>query len=160
MLSSTMVLVGVIITIDTIQTNMELKTEGLRMTFLDKAINVISPSRGLARMKSKAMQMGIMEGIRAYDAASNSRRTSGWNASGTSANNETRAAGNTLRDRSRELVRNNPYAKRAVQAISTNMIGLGIRPTPYTRALVTSRSLSYGEINTATTYRQRYGRSW
>jgi hypothetical protein len=32
-----------------------------------------------------------------------------------------------LRWRSRELVRNNPYAKRAIQAISTNTTGLGIQ---------------------------------
>jgi lambda family phage portal protein len=65
-----------------------------------------------------------------YDAAKKGRRTKGWQATNASANIETALSLDTLRARSRELIRNNPYAKRAVQSISTNTTGNGIRPVP------------------------------
>jgi hypothetical protein len=38
------------------------------------------------------------------------------------------AAAGGMRDRSRDLVRNNPYAAKAVQAVVSNLIGTGILP--------------------------------
>ena len=47
---------------------------------------------------------------------------------GSSANAEIGTALSRLRDRSRDLVRNNPYAAKAVQAVVSNLVGTGILP--------------------------------
>lgn len=65
---------------------------------------------------------------RLYEAASYSHRTEGWFAPQTSADTENLYAAQTLRARSRDLVRNNPYASRAVRIWTSNAIGHGIIP--------------------------------
>ncbi|RMD88287.1 MAG: phage portal protein, partial [Alphaproteobacteria bacterium] len=65
---------------------------------------------------------------RAYQAAQASRATWGWIAGSTSANAETYGAIPVLRDRARDLVRNNPYAAKAIDALVNNTIGAGIIP--------------------------------
>ena len=63
-----------------------------------------------------------------YDAGSVSRRTAGWLASrGTGPNREIAADLSTVLDRSRDLARNNPWARRAINAIVNNWVGSGIR---------------------------------
>lgn len=63
-----------------------------------------------------------------YDAGSVSRRTAGWLASrGTGPNREIASDLSTVLDRSRDLARNNPWARRAIGAIINNWIGSGIR---------------------------------
>lgn len=64
--------------------------------------------------------------VRRYDGAAKSRRTHRWYAPNTSANSETMYGLITLRNRSRDLRRNNPYAARAIQGITNNTIGHGI----------------------------------
>lgn len=64
---------------------------------------------------------------RGYDAAAISRRTSGWLTRSSGANAEIRPALTTLRNRHRDLARNNPWARRAIQAIVNNAIGSGIQ---------------------------------
>jgi capsid protein len=49
---------------------------------------------------------------------------------GTSANAEIGTPIARLRDRTRDLVRNNPYAAKAVQAVVSNLVGTGIMPRP------------------------------
>jgi lambda family phage portal protein len=56
------------------------------------------------------------------------RRTEGWFSSGASANAELGMALHRLRERSRELVRNNPYGKKALNTIVNNAVGTGIIP--------------------------------
>lgn len=96
------------------------------MNFLDKTISFFNPELGLKRARARA----AFNVIRSYDAASKTRRTESWKATGADANKEALAALTTLRNRSREQVRNNVYARRIVQAISNNVIGTGIVPTP------------------------------
>lgn len=96
------------------------------MNILDKAIAWVNPAAGVKR----AAQRTALEAIRGYEAASRSRRTENWKATGADVNSELTAQLSTLRNRSREQVRNNVYARRTVQAITTNTIGTGIRPTP------------------------------
>lgn len=67
-----------------------------------------------------------------YEAASQGRLSDGWFASSSSADTEIWAAGRTLRDRSRELVRNNPHASKAVASLVANIVGEGIMPRPKT----------------------------
>jgi lambda family phage portal protein len=111
------------------------------MNLIDKAIGFLNPKAGLERARYRTA-MGILEEYdqkRAYDAASKGRRTDGWKATGTSANSELYYALDTLRNRSRELVRNNPYAKRIMKVVPNNVIGTGIRPTPMAENKNTSK---------------------
>lgn len=96
------------------------------MNFLDKTIAFINPSAGVKR----AAQRMALETIRAYDGAARTRRTENWKATGADVNSEINGVLHTLRNRSREQVRNNVYARRTVQAISNNTVGTGIVPTP------------------------------
>jgi capsid protein len=67
---------------------------------------------------------------RGYDGAARGRRTEGWRAPGSSADTEIGVAGALLRDRMRDLVRNNPHAAKAVAVLVNNIIGAGIMPRP------------------------------
>ncbi|MCB1341094.1 MAG: phage portal protein, partial [Pseudooceanicola sp.] len=65
---------------------------------------------------------------RAYDGAAKGRLSDGWKTANTSADSEIRVAGGLLRDRMRDLVRNNALAAQAVQVLVNNIVGTGIRP--------------------------------
>jgi len=93
---------------------------------LDKVIGYISPATQLQRARARAA-LSLVE--RAYDGAKTGRRTSGWTTGGTSANAEIAPAMTLLRNRSRDLVRNNPYAAKAINALVSNAIGIGITAT-------------------------------
>ncbi len=67
-------------------------------------------------------------GRRAYEGASRGRRSAGWITSNTGANAEVGAAASTLRQRSRDLIRNNPHAAKAKEVFVNNVVGTGIRP--------------------------------
>lgn len=95
------------------------------MNWLDKAIGTLAPGAGLRRARQR-QALGVL--ARAYEGARQGRRTEGWIAGGTGANAEIAPALHRLRDRSRDLVRNNPYATKAVQALVSNMIGTGLQP--------------------------------
>lgn len=94
------------------------------MNFIDKTISYFSPKAGLNRQV-------VREKARAYESASFGRRTKMFDAAGSSgANLEISGALTTLRNRSRWFVRNNGWAKRAIQSITRNVVGEGIRPAP------------------------------
>jgi lambda family phage portal protein len=71
-------------------------------------------------------------GRRAYDGASAGARTNNWQAIGSSANAETSLSLDVLRNRTRDLVRNNAWSRRAIDALVSNLVGTGIRPIPCT----------------------------
>lgn len=96
------------------------------MNQLDKLISWFNPEVGLKRARARAAE----NVLRGYDAAARSRRTDDWKATGADANLEIITALPTLRNRSREQVRNNVYARRTVRTIANNVIGSGIVPTP------------------------------
>ena len=64
---------------------------------------------------------------RKYEGASKSKRLARWLTQSTSANTEVGNGIITLRDRARDLRRNNPYAASGIQSISSNVIGHGIQ---------------------------------
>lgn len=64
---------------------------------------------------------------RSYQGAMISRLTSDWLTSQTSADAEIRTSLRKLRDRSREMVRNNPYARQAKRTTQINVVGTGIK---------------------------------
>jgi lambda family phage portal protein len=63
-----------------------------------------------------------------YEGASFSRRLQTWGTSTAGPNAVTSASLSTLRSRSRELRRNNPYAKSGVESMTANLIGRGLTP--------------------------------
>lgn len=63
---------------------------------------------------------------RAYEGAGANRLTGDWSAMGTSADSEIITSLRILRSRSRQLVRDNPYAKQIVRLLMNNVIGSGI----------------------------------
>lgn len=91
---------------------------------LEAVIAAISPKLGRQRLAERL----TAQNLRSYDAAARGRRTDGWRANGRSADAEIAAAGPLLRDRMRDLVRNNPMAANAVNVLTTNLVGSGIRP--------------------------------
>lgn len=64
---------------------------------------------------------------RSYQGALISRLTNDWLATQTSADAEIRTSLRKLRDRSREMVRNNPYARQAKRTTQINVVGTGIK---------------------------------
>lgn len=96
------------------------------MNVIDKVVEFFHPAAAFKREKFRF----ATEQLRKFEAASRgTRRTANWDARSTSANSEAYFALNTLRDRSRDLFRNNPYAYRAITGLATNIIGSGIRPS-------------------------------
>lgn len=82
----------------------------------------MAPSWGRSRVQARVL-------ARHFEAASVGRRTSGWSRTFTDANRA--ASGATLdrlRAQARDLVRNNPWARRGLRRIVTNTVGWGIRP--------------------------------
>ena len=77
--------------------------------------------------------MGLLKGVfsadskRLYEGASKGKKFRKWRTPSTSVNTENEIGLRTLRDRSRDLKRNNAYAKRAVNAIINNTVGKGIK---------------------------------
>lgn len=67
-------------------------------------------------------------GTPAYDAASASRRTEGWNATASAINQIIFGSGQVLRERARDMVRKNPYAEQGIRSFTANAIGSGIKP--------------------------------
>jgi lambda family phage portal protein len=67
---------------------------------------------------------------RAYQGARVNRLTADWVTSGTSADSEIRSSFKALRNRARQLVRDNDYARQAVRAIQNNVIGQGVKFQP------------------------------
>ncbi len=97
--------------------------------FLDRAISWFSPKRGLERAQARHRMSGIAAVKQAYDGATVGRRASGWRVVGTDADSEVGAAGARLRDVARDMVRNNPHAWKARQAITANTVGTGVIPS-------------------------------
>jgi lambda family phage portal protein len=97
----------------------------VRANLLDRAIGFVAPGTALKRIKARA-RLDIV--TRAYAGAAQGRHTDGWRTSPTSADSEIASAGSRLRDRHRDLVRNNPNAAKAVSSWVTNLVGDGIAP--------------------------------
>lgn len=95
------------------------------MSFIDRAILALSPEAGLRRIKARAAAHAVMN----YDAASKGRRTYGWKAPGTSADASVEMSRARLRQLSRDMIRNRPYAARGQAVVTGNVVGTGITPS-------------------------------
>lgn len=94
------------------------------MNGLDRVISVFSPAWALKR---SAMRRAL-SATRNYEAASRSRRTSGWARNFGDADAVMRTAIPELRLHARDLVRNNGWARNAQRTIANNTAGWGIVP--------------------------------
>jgi len=92
-------------------------------THMDNLVGFFSPKARAGRVRAR-IATDIL--VRKYEGASKGRRTDGWRTPSTSVNVETAGAMRTLRDRARDLVRNNPYAKKGLGVISSGVVGKGI----------------------------------
>lgn len=97
----------------------------VKTNMLDKVIGYFSP-RALLRRKKARLWNEFLE-KRKYDGADSGRRTSGWNTNNQSANAEIAVGMAKVRNRARDLVRNNPWAARGLQVIVNNVVGRGIK---------------------------------
>lgn len=109
--------------------------EPFKPTVFDRALAAIAPTYAARRMAGR-ISFGNL--TRAYSATSQGRLTGGWRAPSTAADTEVSAAGGILRDRMRDLVRNNPLAAKAIQVLVSSSVGYGIRP----RARTGNRALN------------------
>lgn len=98
------------------------------MNWLDRGISVIAPGiaskRYAARLRLAAVQA-------AYTGASRDRRAlSAWSVGGGDADTDINTDLPTLRERSRDLVQNNPLAHGAIETKMINVIATGLRLRP------------------------------
>lgn len=92
----------------------------------DRLVEVISPERGVRRAQARM----ALDVVRKYEAAEHGRRTQGWKAGSGSANVEVVDSLATLRNRASQQVRDNEYAKAAIRALRTHIVGTGITVIP------------------------------
>lgn len=96
------------------------------MNLIDWIIERASPTAGLARQIARRQ----LKMVRGFEAADRGRRTAGWHTNSTDSSAEIRKGQRLLRDRARDMRRNNPYAERGISAIAANVVGYGIVPDP------------------------------
>lgn len=85
-----------------------------------------SPTAQRARSRAPVVWDAPAKGQRLYAGASVNRLNADWNPINTSADSEIVTSLRLLRARSRELVRDNEYAKNCVRIVQNNVIGTGI----------------------------------
>src|SRR5690242_18477097 len=96
----------------------------MRLNWIDRVIEPFAP-RAVAK---RAIARSMLDGERDYAGASLGRRTQGWKAPSTSADVEISRALPRLRDRMRDLTRNNAHARKALNVWTNNLVGTGILP--------------------------------
>lgn len=107
------------------------KKRKVSINFLDRAIGYVAPMAGARRVKARA----YIEVFRKYEGATKGRATVNWRANSTDANAEIEMDLETLRNRTRDHARNNPYAEKALDVLSANVIGPGIIPMSKNKTL-------------------------
>lgn len=91
------------------------------MNPLDQLISVFAPRAAVKRQAARLQ----LDQLRRYDAAARGRRVENWSTRRSSADAAAAVGFADMRDRARDLVRNNPYAQRAVSLWETALIGHG-----------------------------------
>ena len=92
-------------------------------SWLDRVLIGLFPRWGLLRYRARAT---ALLSARHYEAASGGRRTEGWTRRSSDANVALQNSIVQLREHSRELLRNNAWARRAVSVVASNTVGWGI----------------------------------
>ncbi|TQS73301.1 phage portal protein [Rhodobacteraceae bacterium] len=95
------------------------------MNPIDSVVSFFNPEAGLRRMRARHVADKLMN----YDAASRGRRSYGWKAPGSSADAAAYGARARMRNLSRDMIRNRPYAARGRDVVVANVVGEGITPS-------------------------------
>lgn len=103
-------------------------------TLADKIVEYFDPIRARERLKARAMMAVAGQWI---GGRTDRRQTKNWKTVSGSADNDLLFDLPTMRDRSRDLMRNNPLALGAVNTVVSSTIGTGLSlmPTPDAEAL-------------------------
>lgn len=94
-------------------------------TFIDRAVGIINPGAELERVRARR----AVDQIRGYEGAKHGRRTANWRTGDSYVNDIIKGGLPTLRARSRDLVRNNPWVNKGLNTIVNHTVGVGIRPS-------------------------------
>ncbi len=103
-----------------------------KANLLDRAIAAVAPRAALRRV---AARQAFDIATRGYDGAARGRLNGSWRTPNTSAETEIGTSAQLLRDRMRDLVRNNPYAANALSVLVTHAVGAGIVPRSKDKAV-------------------------
>jgi lambda family phage portal protein len=95
---------------------------------LDRVISYISPEAGARRARFRFLEETLLTEKRKYEGGTRGHRGANWFASSNSPAAEIGGPLSILRNRSRDLVRNNPYAERGVRFLTAVTVGTGIIP--------------------------------
>lgn len=112
---------------------MELQTNAL-----DRLIGWVSPETLLRRLSSRAATNALHAH---YEGGSRGRATQGWLTRSAGPNAASATTLKLLRDRSRDLARNNPWARQAIEDLETETVGVGILPKIKGRTMRASKAL-------------------
>lgn len=97
----------------------------VKQNWIDKVVSYVSPVKGVERFRAR-YTAAIAS---AYVGASRKRRqTQEWSTSGGDADTDILPDLPTLRERSRDLIRNEPIATGAINTKVTNVVGAGLQP--------------------------------
>jgi lambda family phage portal protein len=125
----------------------------MEMNLLERAIATFAPGFAVKRAANRfRLQLLQRFGYSGYEGAARGRRTENWKASSRDANAEIAPALQVLRNRSRDLKRNNPFAAAAMDAIVDDTVGYGIKPKPKGRTkTITARAAELWKQHAETT---------
>ena len=101
-----------------------------QLNWLDRAVAWLSPEAGVRRVQARAAESAIRKAsniLLSYDGAKTGRRTEGWFTTAADSNTEIAAALPKLRNRSSDLIRNNPSAARVQSVVVSSTVGTGIK---------------------------------
>ncbi|MFW6198507.1 MAG: phage portal protein, partial [Acidobacteriota bacterium] len=98
------------------------------MSLLDRAIAAVSPGWAARRERARLLKKRLEQARAYYDGATRGRRGSSFRDRTAAPDVIARDTLSRLRTRSRDLIRNNAYARRAREAIVSNTIGTGVTP--------------------------------
>lgn len=94
---------------------------------IERLLAPFAPGWAASRVANRA---AFEAAVRAYDAARTTRATKNWRAGPASAQEEIRPALATLRQRSRDLCRNNPWGIKIRRMLPAHLVGTGVTPRP------------------------------
>jgi lambda family phage portal protein len=107
----------------------------VQLSVVDRALLRVFPRWGLRRIQARLAALELVRHLSSYEAASPSRRTSELFKSSADANGASAPSLERLRNISRDLRRNNAWARNGIATIATEAIGWGIRPSASEPAL-------------------------
>jgi lambda family phage portal protein len=96
-----------------------------RASMFDHVLLALAPQAGLRRLQAKASAAAL---LRAFEGASRDRRLGSWRTPSTGPNSENEVALEVLRNRARDLTRNNKIVASAVMQFAGQTVGTGINP--------------------------------